>query len=69
MDDFQIDIGQVGFFKGLMEEAGLCEQDVAQMRMLIDRKDFIGIEEIVGRCDISSDIKKLILDIPVYPRY
>lgn len=64
LDDFQIDIGQVGFFKGLMEEAGLCEQDVAQMRMLIDRKDFIGIEEIVGRCDISSDIKKLILDIP-----
>ena len=42
------DIGQVGF-KGLMEEAGLCEHDVAQMRMLIDRKDFIGIEEIVGR--------------------
>jgi len=64
LNDFQIDIGQVVFFKGLMEEAGLCEQDVAQMRMLIERKDFIGIEEIVSKRNISYDIKKLILDMP-----
>ena len=64
LNDFQIDIGQIEFFKGLMEETGLPEQDVEQMRILIDRKDFIGIEEIVNRCNIPSDLKELILDLP-----
>lgn len=64
LNSFQIDIGQVEFFKGLMEETGISDQDVDQMRMLIDRKDFIGMEEIVSRCNISSELKELILDIP-----
>ncbi|HOJ11499.1 MAG TPA: ATP phosphoribosyltransferase regulatory subunit [Clostridiales bacterium] len=64
MENFQIDIGQVEFFKGLMEETGLPEQDVEQMRILIDRKDFIGIEEIINHCNIAEELKELILDLP-----
>lgn len=64
VDNFQIDIGQVEFFKGLMEETGLSEQDVEQMRVLIDSKDFLGIEELVKRHNISERLKKLILELP-----
>ena len=64
IENFQIDVGQVEFFKGLMEETGLSEQDVEQMRALIDSKDFLGIEELVGRHDISPDLKELILKLP-----
>lgn len=63
--DFQIDIGQVEFFKGLMEETGFSAHYAEQMRILIDRKDFLGIEELLaGRSDISGEIKELILELP-----
>jgi ATP phosphoribosyltransferase regulatory subunit len=64
LENFQVDIGQVEFFKGLMEEAGLSDEDVDQLRMLIDRKDSVGIGEMLGRCDIREDLKKLVSDLP-----
>jgi len=64
IENFQIDIGQVEFFKGIMEETGLSEEDMEQIRILIESKDFIGIEEIVEEHDISKDLKNLILGIP-----
>ncbi len=64
LENFQIDIGQVEFFKGLMEEAGLPAQDIEQMRILIDRKDFLGVEELVKRQNIGDELKELILSLP-----
>ncbi len=64
IENFQIDIGQVEFFKGLMEETGLSEQDVEQMRLLIDRKDFLGIEELVKEHGIREELRELILNLP-----
>ncbi|HHW00163.1 MAG TPA: ATP phosphoribosyltransferase regulatory subunit [Clostridiaceae bacterium] len=64
IENFQIDIGQVDFFKGIMEQTGLSDEDTEQMRVLIDKKDFIGIEELVEKYNISADLKNLILDLP-----
>lgn len=64
LENFQIDIGQVEFFKGLMEETGLSEQDTEQMRMLIDRKDYLGIEGLVSAYNLSGSLKELIFSIP-----
>jgi ATP phosphoribosyltransferase regulatory subunit len=64
LENFQIDLGQVEFFKGLMEEAGLPEQDIEQMRILIDRKDFLGVEELVKRQNIREELKELIFSLP-----
>lgn len=64
LENFQIDIGQVEFFKGLMEETGFLEQEIEQIRMLIDSKDHLGVEEIVNQHDIKSELKELILSLP-----
>ncbi len=64
LENFQIDIGQVEFFKGLMEEAGLPEKDIEQIRTLIDKKDFLGVEELVKEQDIREELKDLILSLP-----
>ncbi len=64
LESFQIDLGQVEFFKGLMEETGLSEDDMEQMRALIDNKDYLGIEELVKGYDISEDLRQLILSLP-----
>ncbi len=64
LENFQIDIGQVEFFKGLMEETGLAHQQTEQMRVLIDRKDYLGIEELVQEHNIKSELKELIFSLP-----
>lgn len=64
LENFQIDIGQVEFFKGLMEETGLSDEETEQMRELIDRKDFLAIEELVKNHNIRDDLKELIFSLP-----
>jgi ATP phosphoribosyltransferase regulatory subunit len=64
--DFQIDMGQVDFFKGLMEESGLDDAKVESIRVLIDRKDYLGLEETLDELDMQQDLKDQILDIPSY---
>ncbi|MDQ2087687.1 ATP phosphoribosyltransferase regulatory subunit [Herbivorax sp. ANBcel31] len=64
LESFQIDIGQVEFFKGLMEEADLSEEETEQMRVLIDRKDFLGVEELVKKHSIKEELKELIFSLP-----
>lgn len=64
LENFQIDIGQVDFFKGLMEETGLSAEETEQMRALIDRKDYLAVEELVKAHNIREDLKKLVLSLP-----
>lgn len=64
IENFQIDIGQVEFFKGLMEEAGLSDEEIEQARVLIDKKDFLGIEELVEEQGIEGGLKELVLGLP-----
>jgi ATP phosphoribosyltransferase regulatory subunit len=64
LENFQIDIGQVEFFKGLMDEADLPAEEVEQMRVLIDRKDFLGIEELVKKHNIKEHLKEIIFSLP-----
>jgi ATP phosphoribosyltransferase regulatory subunit len=64
LENFQVDIGQVDFFKGLMEETGLSDESIERIRALIDRKDFVGVGELLNGCDIRPDLKRLILDLP-----
>lgn len=64
LENFQIDIGQVEFFKGLMDEADLSDEEIEQMRVLIDRKDFLAIEELVKKHNMKEYLKELIFSLP-----
>ncbi|MEN8906711.1 MAG: ATP phosphoribosyltransferase regulatory subunit, partial [Clostridiales bacterium] len=64
LEEFQIDIGQIDFFNGLMEESGLNQDQIHIIKDHIDNKDFIGIEEIIKEYNIKNGIKDLILDLP-----
>lgn len=66
IDEFQIDVGQVDFFRGLMEQSGLTPADAEEIRELIDTKDFVGVEQLVNRHPIAPDLKELILNLPRY---
>jgi ATP phosphoribosyltransferase regulatory subunit len=64
LDNFQIDIGQVEFFKGLAEEAGFSSEDMERVSRLIDRKDFVAVGEVINRYPISNELKDLFLKLP-----
>ena len=66
IEEFQIDIGQVDFFRGLMEQSGLPSIEAEQIRELIDTKDFVGVEQLVNKHNIPDELKELILNLPSY---
>ena len=53
LEKFQISIGHAGFLKGLMEEAGLNEEQEEELRELISNKNFFrcgGVHRYTGDC-------------------
>jgi len=66
LEEFQIDIGQVDFFRSLMEESGLSPAETEEIRELIDRKDFVGVEHLVNSHAMPHEIKDIVLNLPGY---
>lgn len=64
LKEFQVEIGHVDFFNGLMEEAGLCEEDKRALRILIEEKNYFGVEELLSKKDITEEQKESIIKIP-----
>ena len=60
---FQIDIGQVEFFKGLMEEAGLTSEESEELRILVDQKNDLAVELFLHNRGIGGDVKKRIMKL------
>ena len=71
LTEFQIDVGHVGFFKGLIEEAGMDEEKTQELRELIENKNFFGVDamtdnpalirlpKLFGSQDILKEAKRL----------
>ena len=46
LKEFQIDIGHVGFFKGLIKETGMDEETAGELRELVENKNFFAVEAL-----------------------
>lgn len=64
LKEFQVELGQVEFYRGLVEEAGMDEEMQNQLRILIENKNYFGVEELLSDAQISDDLKKLFLKLP-----
>jgi ATP phosphoribosyltransferase regulatory subunit len=56
--DFQIEIGQIDYFKGLVAESGISALEEEKIKEYIHIKNFFGLEEYVKELDISDSLKK-----------
>lgn len=65
-ENFQIDIGQVEFFKGLMEEGKFTESEKEDIREFIDKKDMFGVEQILREHEIDDNLREIIMNLPNY---
>lgn len=61
--EFQIDIGHVNFFKGLVEEAGLDDETADELRDLIERKNFFAVESLITSKEIPESLKDAFLNM------
>ena len=60
---FQVELGEVEFFRGLMEEAGIEEDVQIKIRDLIERKNFFGVEELLLEAGIEEEKRNRILKL------
>ncbi|MGN6710614.1 ATP phosphoribosyltransferase regulatory subunit [Anaerocolumna jejuensis] len=64
LKEFQVEIGEAGFFYGLTKEAGFTKEEEAQLRSLIEEKNMFGVEELLSEKEISEELKKAFLTLP-----
>ena len=59
LKEFQISVGHARFFRGLLEAAGLDEEEEEVLRDFISNKNFFGLEEFIETLEISDELKEL----------
>ena len=64
IEEYSMEIGQVAFFTGLMQQLKLDGETTEKLRERIDSKDPRGIKQIVDKLDIDDGIKRLMIDLP-----
>ena len=64
LEDFQVSVGQVDFFKSLLEEAAMPSETVEELRELISIKNHFGVEECVRRQDLSPELTAVFSEMP-----
>lgn len=64
LKNFKIDLGQVEFFKGLAEQAGLSEEEIDAVRTHINDKDFIAVQSVLDGLNIDEYTKNMFLSLP-----
>jgi len=64
INDFQINVGQIGFFKGVIEDTSLSKAEAAAIKERINRKDTVGLRKMLKGFDLPATKRELILEIP-----
>lgn len=63
LKEFQISIGEIDFFKGLCEEAGLDRETELEVREQISIKNYFGVEEILAGKQLSKEKTDVFLKV------
>lgn len=64
LKNFQISIGQVDFFKSLLDSAGVEPEDEVALRELISKKNFFGVEEFLDEKHYPESISEILKRLP-----
>lgn len=62
--DFLVEVGQVDFFKGLVDEAGFDDDVRQQLCSLIESKNYFGVDELLYDMKIPDSLKEAFLKLP-----
>jgi ATP phosphoribosyltransferase regulatory subunit len=62
--DFKIDLGQAAFFKGLIKEINIDNEEIKKLKDLIENKNFAEVKEISRKLNVSGKVKDVIDKMP-----
>lgn len=65
LDDFIIDIGHVGFFKGLLASLKLSDEEREELADLVESKNSIGEQLFAKKVGLTKDEQERILKMPM----
>ena len=64
LTEFQVEIGNVAFFNGLLSDAGILGDSYEELLNLINEKNYIGVEELLNSMNIDKNTAKVLLELP-----
>lgn len=64
LEEFQVSIGEVEFFKSLIRNSGLEDEQIEKIRGLISAKNFFGVEELLDKTALSDEHKSAFVRLP-----
>lgn len=64
LERFQIEIGQVAFFKAIVADSGLSDEDAESLRVLMDKKDALAIHEFLKNRNVAPKLSALLEELP-----
>ena len=64
LTDFQVSVGQVDFFKSLLEESGMSEDIREELRELISNKNYFGVEELIQEQHLAPELADVFMQMP-----
>jgi len=64
LKDFQVEMGEVGFYKGLLADAGLTAEQDRTLRDLIENKNTFGVEEFADANVRKSSLREVFRRLP-----
>jgi len=64
LQDFQIHIGNVDYFKCLIDDAGLNEDETLRLLELIANKNYFGVEELLEQANAKDTSKEIFRTLP-----
>ena len=59
LKEFQLSVGHADFFQGLVEAAGISEEDEEELRELLANKNFFGVEEFAETLNLKAELNEL----------
>ena len=59
LKEFQIGIGHAEFLQGLIDAAGLTEEEEEELKDFIANKNFFGVEELVSGLSMDKELRQL----------
>lgn len=66
LKEFQVELGQVAFYRSLLEEAGLSGDVEEELNQLIENKNDFGVEELLKNQEIDEGLKEVFLRLPEF---
>lgn len=63
IDDFQLNLGQIGFFQGVIEDTTLSEPEITVIKERLDRRDREELTRFLQPRDLPEGKERLILEI------